>query len=82
MGVPKNTLITAKCINQTSEIFSPKMRAIAFYAAAAHDVIQLCGRTAHMGYEEGDELLSAVYAKDTSSIAVTIRLPGLFMPVY
>ena len=69
-GVPRNVLIIAKAVNEAagSEVYNPLARAIAFNAAAAHDVIQLCGRSllaeGQVDSTRGDERLSAGYARD------------------
>jgi CRP-like cAMP-binding protein len=69
VGVPKNVLLLAKAVNTASgkEIYDAKMRAVAFYAAMAHDSVQLCGRTLldeGQGENRGDERLSAIKARD------------------
>lgn len=68
-GVPRSVLIIAKAVNSAAGqvIYSPLMRAAAFYAAEAHDSHQLCGRTLlseGQGEERGDERLSAEEARD------------------
>ena len=69
VGVPRNVLIIAKAVNAAarSEVYDPLARAVAFNAAAAHDVIQLCGRSlldeGKTDQSRGDERLSAEYAR-------------------
>jgi hypothetical protein len=69
-GVPRNVLVVANAINEAagSEVYDPLSRAIAFNAAAAHDIIQLCGRSllpeGQVDASRGDERLSAEYARD------------------
>lgn len=71
VGVPRNVLVIAKAVNNAAytEVYSPLDRAIAFNAAAAHDIIQLCGRSllpeGRVDSSRGDERMSAEYARDT-----------------
>ncbi len=69
-GVPRNVLRIARAVNEAAgwEVYDPLARAIAFNAAAAHDVVQLCGRSLLPEGQEndhrGDERLSAEYARE------------------
>jgi hypothetical protein len=68
-GVPRNVLRLAGAVNAAAKapVISPLVRAIAFYAACAHDVRQLCGRLllpeGQQGSDRGDERLSALQAQ-------------------
>lgn len=70
-GVPRNALVIAKAVNEAAGrvVYDPHMRAVAFYAAASHDIVQLCGRSmlpeGQSDIHRGDERLSAEYARDT-----------------
>lgn len=68
-GVPRNVILLAHAVNEAAgeEIFDPIDRATGFYAANAHDLRQLCGRTLlseGQGKGRGDELLSAQIAAE------------------
>jgi hypothetical protein len=67
-GVLRNVLTIARRINESAgrEVLTPLVRARAFYAAANHDIVQLCGRALGnegRGKGRGDERLSAETAR-------------------
>ncbi len=88
-GVPRNVLVIARRINEVAraDVVSPRTRAIAFCAAQAHDVMQLCGRALldeGQGEGRGDELISADQAYDRyvqagGSIEIARRLSRAVM---
>ncbi len=69
-GVPRNVLAIAHAVNTATgaEVYDPLARAVAFNAASAHDIVQLCGRSlleeGQLNASRGDERLSAEYARD------------------
>ena len=70
VGVPRAVLLIAAAVNTEAErvVYSPLDRALAFYAASAHDHTQNCGRAllpeGNQGQAYGDERLSAELARD------------------
>jgi hypothetical protein len=63
-GVPRNALRISQEINRATRmpVCGPLFRAKTFYAAAAHDRFQLCGRSL-LQPTDGDERLSADFAR-------------------
>lgn len=66
-GVPRGVLRIAQAMNAAAgrEVVDPMLRAATFCAAAAHDLVQLCGRSLlpeGQGEGHGDERLSAAAA--------------------
>lgn len=70
IGVPRGALLIAGAVNRAAgrEVFDPVARATSFYAGAAHDLDQNCGRAllpeGQQGEDYGDERLSAEAARD------------------
>jgi len=64
-GVPRNALSIALTINARAgyQVVGPLQRALLFVSGAAHDFVQLCGRS--VAVAEGDERLSADHLYET-----------------